>query len=251
MDHYTQATSSFRNILLTALEPIEKIAWIPKDTYNWISQDFATLNELTTENNRLETENLLLKSELQQLNNLKTEILQLTRLLGTVSRHSQDTSKVISVTNHSITPTSHFITLNKGSNANLRTNLPVIGSSGIIGKIINTTPFSSRVLLITDSSSQVPVRIQRTGKRGILTGTGTEKLSLQFVTNSSSVIVGDIIETTGLGNLYPKGRPVAKVTSVTNRKDQPFYKINATATADLNTLTKVIVLYKKENHYDK
>ncbi len=246
VDHYTLLTSSFRNVLLATLEPIEKTAMIPRDIYNWVSQDFTSISRLRVEKNRLETENLLLKVQLQQLNNLEVEVAQLNRLLGTASQQSHQTSTIASVIGYSSHHSSHFIILNRGSNAGLDINLPVLDSQGVMGKIINLTPFSSRVLLITDPESQVPVRIQRTGQRGILTGTGREVLSLQFIPNSSSVIIGDIIETSGLGKLYPEGHPIATVLSVKNRKDLPYYEINTGSIAKLNTSRKVLVIRKTE-----
>ena len=173
-DHYSQVMSSVRNVLLTALDPVERAATAPKEIYEWVSQDFSTLNQLSADKNRLETENLLLRAELQQLNKLKIDVAQLNRLLGTASKVPQNTSKIASVIGYSNSPISHFCTLNEGALAGLDINLPVIDSSGIMGKIISITPASSRVLLITDPDSQIPVRIQRTGQRGVLTGTGTE-----------------------------------------------------------------------------
>ncbi len=251
MDHYTQLTSSFRNILLTTLEPIEKTALVPRDIYNWLSQDFATLNQLKTAKSRLETENLLLKVELQQLNRLKIEVSQLNRLLGTASQYTEGTSQIALVTSYSNNPLNHFFSLHIGTNAGLKMHQPVINSYGIMGKIVGITPFSSRVLLITDPDSQVPVRIQRTGQRGILTGKGSKLLSLQFIPKSSSIIKGDIIETTGLGNIYPEGYPIAKVYSCNDHNLQPYYKIKASSTAQLKTSNKVLVLDREEeNNYD-
>lgn len=246
-DHYSQLMSSVRNVLLTALDPVERAATAPKEIYDWVSQDFTTLNQLTADKNRLETENLLLRAELQQLNKLKIDVAQLNRLLGTASKVPQNTSKIASVTGYSDSPISHFCTLNEGALAGLEVNLPVIDPSGIMGKIISITPASSRVLLITDPDSQIPVRIQRTGQRGVLTGTGTEKLLLQFIPNSSSILIGDIIETTGLGDLYPEGYPVASVASLNKREDQPYYEIEAEATAQLNISTKVLILTKEQD----
>lgn len=246
-DHYSQVMSSVRNVLLTALDPVERAATAPKEIYEWVSQDFSTLNQLSADKNRLETENLLLRAELQQLNKLKIDVAQLNRLLGTASKVPQNTSKIASVIGYSNSPISHFCTLNEGALAGLDINLPVIDSSGIMGKIISITPASSRVLLITDPDSQIPVRIQRTGQRGVLTGTGTEKLLLQFIPNSSSILIGDIIETTGLGDLYPEGYPVASVSSLNKRKDQPYYEIQADAMAQLNISTKVLILTKEQD----
>lgn len=250
MDHYSHLLSNFRNLLLTTIDPIERTATLPLDIYNWMQQDYTTINQLQMRNQQLETENLLLKAQQQQMGKLKLEINRLNRLLGTASQMSSSSVQIANVNSYSETPLAHFYTLNKGSLDGVKINQTVIDAKGLIGQITSLTPSSSRVQLITDPDIQVPVRIQRTGQRGILNGLGHNQLSLMFIPTSSSIKEGDLIETSGLGNIFPEGHPVAIVTKVNLLKGEPYYEIFARPMADLNLSQKVLILSKKPENTD-
>lgn len=247
MDHYSHVLTNFRALLLTTIDPIERAATLPLNTYQYFQQDFKTVEELKKQNQQLATENLLLKAKQQQLDKLQHEVSRLNLLLGTASQMSSSTVQIASVKYYNLSPLSQFFTLDKGSLDGVKLHQAVIDAKGLIGQITSVTPITSRVQLITDSDIQVPVRIQRTGQRGILTGMGQSQLSLQFIPNTSSIKVGDIIETSGLGNVYPNGYPVATVVSITPLKDQPYYEIMAAPIADINLAEKVLILSPIEN----
>lgn len=251
IDHYSQLLYNFRNLLLTTVEPIERVAALPKEGYQYFQQDFQSIEELKKKNHQLETENLLLKAEQLQLDKLKLEVKRLNRLLGTASQMSSTDIQIATIKRYSRSPYAQFFTLDKGSFDDIQATQAVIDTKGLIGLITQVTPVSSRVQLITDLDSQIPVRVRRTGQRGILTGLGHNQLSLQFIPNTSSIIVGDLIETSGLGDVYPKGYPVAVISSVKNLKDQPYYAIMADPIAELNQAEKVLVLStQKPNKLD-
>jgi len=241
-DHYTQLMLQFRSLLMTALTPVEQVAKAPVQIYQYLSQDFSTINQLKVKNNQLKTENLLLKTQLVTFNHLKFEIKQLNQLLNTASQLPKYKIRISNITTYEITPLSRLITIDGGKLQGFKIDQPVLNSKGVLGKIMLASLNDSKVLLITDIDSQIPIRIQRTGQRGILAGTGGRKLSLNFIPNTESVHVGDIIETSGLGNLYPPGLPVAKITQVGHIIDQPYYKITASPIANINTSSKVLVL---------
>lgn len=247
MDHYSHFLINFRALLLTTIDPIERAATIPLSTYQYFQQDFKTVEELKKRNQQLATENLLLKARQQQLNKLQHEVSRLNLLLGTASQMSTSDVQIANIKYYNLSPYSQFFTLDKGSLDGVKLHQAVIDAKGLIGQITSVTPTTSRVQLITDSDIQIPVRIQRTGQRGILTGMGQTQLSLQFIPNTSSIKIGDIIETSGLGNVYPNGYPVATVSSINTLKDQPYYEIMADPVADINLADKVLILSPVKN----
>lgn len=242
MDHYTHLLANFRTLLLTTIDPIERTATLPLSAYQYFQQDFKTVEELKKQNQQLATENLLLKARQQQLEKLQFEVSRLNQLLGTASQMSSTDMQIANVNFYNLTPISQFFSIDKGSLDNIKIHQTVIDSKGLIGQVTDVTPASARVQLITDPDIQVPVRIQRTGQRGILTGLGQSQLSLQFIPNTSSIKTDDLIETSGLGGIYPKGYPVATVSSISTLKDQPYYEIMADPVADINLAEKVLIL---------
>lgn len=241
-DRYGEMVSQLRSVLLAGLTPIEQFAGLPKSFLTTLDKDITGYDELKRQNEILKTEVLLLKSKQQQLINLKQEVARLEALLGTTGKIPNHSVQIAQVTLFSSNPFSQYISINKGTNDGIRSQQAVLDANGIVGQIVATTPFSSRVMLITDPEHQLPVRIQRTSQRGILSGTGYDYTQLQFIPKSSNVKVGDILESSGLGGLFPGGYPVATVTGVRTDESQPYLEITAQPVSRFNQAHKVLVL---------
>ena len=177
-----------------------------------------------------------------QFTNLELEVARLEALLGTTGKMDNQRVQIATVEFFSSNPLSQFITLNKGSLDKVEVKQIVIDEEGIMGQIINITPTTSRVLLITDPDHQIPVRIQRTGQRGILAGTGHDAVMLTFIPKNSSVEVGDLIESSGLGRVFPAGYPVARVTKIDHLQAEPYLEIIATPVAQLRKAQRALIL---------
>lgn len=99
-----------------------------------------------------------------------------------------------------------------GSSSGVARDMPVIGSDGLVGRTTETGRYSSRVLLITDSISRVPVIVERTGQAGLLAGRGEPTLLLvDRVGPDLPLRIGDRIVTSGDGGVFPPGLPVGRV----------------------------------------
>ena len=241
-DHYGQLMGSFRSILLTTITPIERVATLPKQFYQLATTDFSNIDALKLENQQLKTELLLVKAKQQQFLNLQLEVSRLESLLGTAGEINAQSLQIATVTFYSNNPLSQYLTLDKGQLKNVTKQQTVIDSEGIMGQIISTTPTSARVLLITDPDHQIPIRIQRTGQRGILSGTGHDTTQLEFIPKNSLVEVGDLLESSGLGGVFPAGYPVAVITQIENKAGNPYLDITATPVANLSQSHKVLIL---------
>ncbi len=241
-DHYGQLMGSFRSMLLTTITPIERVATLPKQLYQLATTDFSNIDALKLENQQLKTELLLVKAKQQQFLNLQLEVSRLESLLGTAGEINTQSLQIATVTFYSNNPLSQYLTLDKGQLKKVVEQQTVIDSKGIMGQIISTTPTSSRVLLITDPDHQIPIRIQRTGQRGILSGTGHDTTQLEFIPKNSMVEIGDLLESSGLGGVFPAGYPVAVITQIENKAGNPYLDITATPVADLSQSHKVLIL---------
>jgi len=247
-DHYGHLAGSLRSVLLTAINPIEQVASFPKRLYQRATTDFTNINALQLENKQLKTELLLIKAKLQQFSNLEVEYQRLEALLGTTGRITSQSLKIANITFYSNNPLSQYLTLDKGSLDGVSAPQTVIDSNGIMGQIIHTAPGSSRVLLITDPDHQIPVRIQRTAQRGILRGTGHDTTQLRFIPKNSGIKEGDILESSGLGGVFPKGYPVAVITKIEDLGDSPYLEVTAMPIAQLYQSHKVLIVSEKETN---
>ena len=104
--------------------------------------------------------------------------------------------------------------------------------------------FSCVILTISDAKSAVPVQIHRTGERAILIGTNDiSNLSLINLPSTSSIKKGDLLMTSGLGNRYPEGFPVAVVNSIDTINGESFVTAQATPLAKLNQDRLVLLVW--------
>lgn len=106
------------------------------------------------------------------------------------------------------------VLLDAGRRDGMVVNLPAIDESGLVGRTIEVGYLSSRVLLITDLNSRVPVRLERTGEVAIAEGQNEPHMLLRFLAADASIQVGDRVVTSGHGGLFPPDVPVAIVTEV-------------------------------------
>lgn len=132
------------------------------------------------------------------------------------------------------------ITIDRGWKNGVRRNAVVVGSSGLVGHVIDAGPAEAHVLLITDPSSAVPAHLDRTRTWGIVTGTFLHA-KMKYISQDVKVLVGDPVST-GQGEVYPGGVPIGRV-SVVERKDNALYQIAVLDPAiDFSSLRHVLVL---------
>lgn len=114
--------------------------------------------------------------------------------------------------NSSATSTRRFATLNAGSSQGVQRGQPVRGPDGLIGRVVDTSPNTARVVLLADPESIVPVRRTRDGLAAIAVGRGDGWVELKSAAASTATFDrGDVFVTSGNGGLFPPGIPVARV----------------------------------------
>ena len=171
----------------------------------WLEEGTLNRHGLQAKNAQLLKERALLQSQLQSLEQLKTENTRLRDLLAlepSQSIHYQAAELIAT----SQQPYQQQIQINKGKLAGIHTNQAVLDNLGVMGQVIMVEPLQSTVLLITDSRSAVPVENARNGLRAIAQGVGqSDTLSLLHVPKNADFKAGDELFTSGLGGVYAKG----------------------------------------------
>jgi len=110
--------------------------------------------------------------------------------------------------------------------------------------VVELMPYTSRVLLLTDSTHSIPVQVNRNGLRAIASGTGNpERLELRHVADTADVKEGDLLVSSGLGQRFPAGYPVATVKEVIHDSGQPFAIVRAVPTAALNRSRYLLLVF--------
>ena len=210
--------------------------------------NYVYLVGLRKENERLKKEIKRLKIENLQYRTLEEKIKTLRKILRFRPRPKWHmlTSQVIG---HEPTGWFRTIIIDKGKRDGVGINMPVIDADGLVGKVISVSRDYSKVLLITDPDSAIDCLDKRTRARGILKGGKGEMCKLVYVEHSQDVKPGDIIITSGLSGIFPKGIPVGKVKEVRELPGALFKDIKVAPFVDFSRLEEVMVILKKGSYF--
>lgn len=143
---------------------------------------------------------------------------------------------------------SRTVVLDKGSSDGIEKDQAAIAFGGIVGRIIEVSGGSSRVLLTTDLRSNIDVMIERSRVKGVVEGNGTDGLVMKYVRQVDEVKVGDQVITSGLSGIFPKGLIVGEVTRVEKSGDNFFKNVEVRPAVDLGRLEEVLVIKERSFH---
>jgi rod shape-determining protein MreC len=141
------------------------------------------------------------------------------------------------------------VTVNRGSGDGVELNAPVIGPGGVVGRIIAVGNNVSQVQLLSDRDSSVGALLVRSRARGIISGLGRTDLQMKYVSNLEDVVVGDLVVTSGIDGIYPKGIAIGRVATVFNGP-RLFKSISVEPAARLDRLEEVFILEAVDNDHN-
>lgn len=235
-----------RAVLDTVLTPIYFVAGIPGAIGAWQETHIRSRQGLLEDNAHLRQENLVLEGRLQQLVSLQADNARLRSLLNSTALLRDDVL-VAEVVGVAPDPVRHQLVLDKGAGADVYLGQPLIDANGLMGQVVEVSRFNSRVLLVTDATHSVPVQVNRNGIRAVAEGTGSlDRLEIHHVAATTDLRVGDLLVTSGLGQRFPFGYPVAVVSAVERDPGKAFARITARPTAALDRARHVLLVFASE-----
>lgn len=235
--------SGLRAAISMPLTPLQfAVSW-PVQIIDRVRTAVSSHDALVQENLDLKAEQLLLKAQVQRLLALESENTQLKALL----RSSTEVKGKVLVAQILAIDTEPFVnqvSIDKGNRDGLFVGQPVLDANGVMGQIIQVGPFTSRILLINDPHSGVPVQVTRNGMRAIAVGDAySGKLHLVNVPQTADVTTGDLLITSGIGQNYPEGYPVGQVVSVVKDPGLQFSTIVVEPSAHLDRTRQVLLVW--------
>jgi len=138
-------------------------------------------------------------------------------------------------------PDFRTLTIDKGTRDGLRPDMAVIAPDGVVGRLVVPSARSSKVQLLVDRNAAAGVLIERTRAQGVVVGSGDDRLQMQYVSEASEVAVGDIVVTSGIDTIYPKGLVVGRVELV-EKNGPAFKRIVVKPAVDFTRLEEVLVV---------
>jgi rod shape-determining protein MreC len=236
----------FSKIVLQAVAPVQKglNASIKSIRDAWLRYIF--LVGIEEENKNLKKKINELKSVIISYQEGYLEAQRLKKLLSLTDDYNYNfiPARVIGREQAALSKT---ILINKGTVQGLKAGMPVVVPPGLIGRLVDVSWHASKVLLFIDENSNIDAIVQRTRMQGIISGAGSRGLILKYISKTQDVQEGDVIVSSGMGGVFPKGLLIGQVSHVDRLEASLFLKINVAPFVDFSKLEEVLVLASPEN----
>jgi rod shape-determining protein MreC len=134
------------------------------------------------------------------------------------------------------------LTIDRGTNDGVKMSMPVATAGGIVGRVVALGPNFAEVQLITDRHAGAGAMLQKSRDMGVVHGMDNGKCELREIPSGRDVQVGDVVESTGLDAIYPKGLVIGTIERVEDDPNAPWHRLIVQPGAPLDRLEYVMVL---------
>lgn len=134
------------------------------------------------------------------------------------------------------------IMINKGTASGLKAGMPVMASPGLVGRVIDVSWHAAKVLPLIEENSNIDAIVQRTRAQGMIRGAGSRGCVLKYISKAQDVKEGDIIISSGIGGVFPKGMMIGHISRIDRQEAGLFWKIYVAPVIDVSKLEEVLVL---------
>ena len=205
-------------------EVIFRTSFIVSLPEKYVSNSFYTIKEhidLYKDYNLKKEELKKIKSEKYNVNFLEAENKRLKKVLEDISSSSEEIIAKVIIDKQS--PFLRSIIINKGSKSEIKKGMAVLSDSYLVGKVVEVNFMTSRVLLLPDLNSKIPVTIEPGGIQSILSGNGVNDGVIQYTKDKMPINGEGVIYTSGTGGLLKSGIPIGKINHSENQNNVDFF----------------------------
>ena len=226
---------------LAALSPVQSaINGVAQGSTGFVRNYFDLVN-VRRDNERLRAELAEMKTNQSRLVELETENRHLSDLLA-LNDALGGNSIAANVIGSDANGLARTIVISQGSARGVRRDMAVLSFQGVVGKVISVSPHAARVLLIDDHNSALDAFDQRTRSRGIIAGIVDDGITMKYVERSQDVKPDDVIVTSGLDGIFPRGLLIGTIKSVTGAGPGMFLNVTIAPAVDFRGLEQVLVV---------
>ena len=133
------------------------------------------------------------------------------------------------------------VTIDKGTREGLRPDMAVIAPAGVVGRIVVPSARSAKVQLLVDRNAAAGAIVERSRAQGVVVGVGGDRLEMEYVSEVYDLVVGDVVVTSGIDGIYPKGFVIGQIESM-DRSGGAYKRIVVRPAVDFNALEEVLVV---------
>ncbi len=243
-------TSAFENLLIDNIAPIQTSVTSIRSEISSFFDHYVTNIRASKRNVELTKRVSELESQIASFKELSRENKRLKDLLqfGTGVDYKKILAQVVA---WDASSDFRVIRINKGLVDGVSLQSPVITSDGLVGYIYRLTDHFADILTVLDSNNRVDGLVQRIRAHGIVEGFNNEKSIMKYVSRAEPIILGDLVITSGLGNIYPKGIRVGKVSRIERESYGITQNVEITPAVDFGRLEEVVILVAEGDEQKK
>jgi rod shape-determining protein MreC len=203
-------------------------------------QNYFALQQVRRENEELRTQLAQLQVQMQQERALAQQSRTLQDLLALQQQVALETAGA-RVIGASASAEFRTMTIDKGTTSGFKPDMAVISPGGVVGRVIMPSPRASKVQLLIDRNAAAGALVERSRAQGVVIGTGTDGLRMDYVSSTADIKVGDRVVTSGIDGIYPKGFVIGQIESI-ERTGGAFGGIVVRPAVDFAALEGVLVV---------
>ncbi|MGA6924413.1 MAG: rod shape-determining protein MreC [Desulfosarcina sp.] len=238
---HTQAPSGLGGGVLVVVAPFQKQLTALVQSVKNVWNQYFLLVSVAKENQELKK---ALGQSLQKFNRCSEMELanrRLRHLLG-FEEGGQRPMIAAQVVGKDPSPWSKTLIVDKGTENGVWKGAPVVVPEGIVGVVIETSARYAKVLLLLDPNSAVDALVQQTRARGIVKGGGDDFCVFDYVLRKHEISVGDVVVSSGLDGVFPKGLRVGRISEIVRLNAGIFQKVSVTPYVDFEILEEVFLI---------
>jgi rod shape-determining protein MreC len=201
---------------------------------------YAGLRNVEKENAELKRQLDAVQVELQERRALADRASGLQKLLDLRDRSKLKTTAAEIIAS-SASPDFRTMTIDKGTSSGLRTDMAVIAPDGVVGRVVTPSGRAAKVQLLVDRNAAAGALVERSRAQGVVKGIGESRLQLEFVSEAADVAVGDLVVTSGIEGIFPKGFTIGRVDTV-EKTGTAYKRITVMPAVDFSALEEVLVV---------
>ncbi|MBL6989303.1 MAG: rod shape-determining protein MreC [Bacteriovoracaceae bacterium] len=243
-------SSAFERLMVDSVAPLQKSIMQSKQWVSLLFEDYFN-NVAASKNNRsFKKEISNLKNKIFKYEELAKENKRLKDLLkfGEEIKAQQVLAQIVA---WDASSDYKVIRINKGARDGIKLQSTAVTAEGIVGYVYRLTDHFADILTILDTKNRVDAIVERTRSHGIIEGLSNDKCLMKYVTRIEPVIINDVVITSGLGNIYPKGIKIGTISRIDRESYGITQHIEITPSVNFNRLEEVIILFFKRNELHK
>jgi len=225
--------------------PLQTAITFAIDRVAHLFQNYIFLQSVRQEYSAIIEENRKLLNTIHNLKEIEVENARLRALLQ-FQATIEDKKITAQVIAKDVSTEFRSLRINKGLDAGIEKGMPVVTHEGIVGRVLRVTPKYSDIITVLDNLSSIDAIIQRTRARGILEGQTDTSCILKYALRTDDIEAGDVIISSGLDSIYPKGLLLGKVSKVNKKSYGITQDVEVKPSVDFSRLEEVLVILKSD-----